>query len=137
MISLDPDFIGTLAPPSKLSVTASTNPSSLPTKAAPEVPYARLSRYERLQASGKAAIESESESDDAMDEDDKAGGDENERKARKEVKKKLAKEDMEKKKMRGRGKSLKRYLRKQRKNVIDPSVVSAPLFCFLSSLEPP
>lgn len=32
-------------------------------------------------------------------------------------------EEKEKKKMRGKNKSLKRYLRKKRKNVIDPSTV--------------
>ena len=33
--------------------------------------------------------------------------------------------EKEKKKMRGKNKSLKRYLRKQRKNVIDPRAVSS------------
>ena len=38
--------------------------------------------------------------------------------------KKVTKEEKEKKKMRGKNKALKRYLRKQRKNVIDPRAVS-------------
>ena len=40
-------------------------------------------------------------------------------------KKKPTKEAKEKKKMRGKNKALKRFLRKQRKNVIDPRAVSA------------
>lgn len=41
----------------------------------------------------------------------------------KEKKEKL-REEKQKKKMRGKNKSMKRYLRKQRKNVIDPATVS-------------
>lgn len=41
----------------------------------------------------------------------------------KEEKAKL-REEKQKKKMRGKNKSMKRYLRKQRKNVIDPATVS-------------
>ena len=37
-------------------------------------------------------------------------------------------EEKEKKKMRGKNKSLKRYLRKKRKNVIDPTMVSGSLY---------
>ncbi|KAH7909100.1 BING4CT-domain-containing protein [Hygrophoropsis aurantiaca] len=66
MIALDPDFIGSLAPPTKL--TTAVNDKN-------DTPFARLPRLEQ------------------------------------------------KRKMRGKGKSLKRYLRKQRKNVIDPTAV--------------
>jgi U3 small nucleolar RNA-associated protein 7 len=41
----------------------------------------------------------------------------------KEKKEKL-REEKQKKKMRGKNKSMKRYLRKHRKNVIDPATVS-------------
>ena len=37
--------------------------------------------------------------------------------------KKESREEREKRRMRGKGKSLSRYLRKQRKNVIDPTAV--------------
>jgi U3 small nucleolar RNA-associated protein 7 len=101
-------------------------------------PFARLKRWERLKVSGKAD-ETEVEGADAgLNETD--GGGENDEEKRKEDK-----EKREKRKMRGKGKSLKRYvvfvalvlvrpltlvpssfryLRKQRKNVIDPRAVS-------------
>ena len=41
--------------------------------------------------------------------------------------KEAEKAEKEKKKMRGKNKSLKRYLRKQRKNVIDPRAVSVAM----------
>lgn len=46
---------------------------------------------------------------------------------------KQLKEQKEKKRMRGKNKSMKRYLRKHRKNVIDPATVCStpfPRFCF-------
>lgn len=52
--------------------------------------------------------------DEAMGEDEGEGS--------KEKKEKL-REEKEKKRMRGKNKSMKRYLRKQRKNVIDPATV--------------
>ncbi|KAF9488792.1 BING4CT-domain-containing protein [Pleurotus eryngii] len=95
MIALDPEFVGSLALPSKL-VTDTTS-----------TPFARLPRIQRLKVSGKAdeteEVESEVEGDHG---------------------KKESREEREKRKMRGKGKSLKRYLRKQRKNVIDPTVVA-------------
>ncbi|PPQ63893.1 hypothetical protein CVT24_010360 [Panaeolus cyanescens] len=100
MITLDPEFIGNLAPP-KLTeeVTAST-------------PYARLPRIERLRVSGKLDEQSDDEGDAAGGE----GADENAKKA--------SKEERERNRMRGKGKSMKRYLRKQRKNVIDPAALA-------------
>ena len=118
MITLDPEFVGSLAPPSKL--TTETTFDGKPTV---EIPYARLPRLERLKVSGKA---DETEVDN---EDEDPSG------------KIQSREEREKRKMRGKGKSLKRllvllhllslpdplcrYLRKQRKNVIDPAAVSA------------
>lgn len=104
MITLDPDFVGSLAPPPKLT-TAVDDKS--------ELTYARLPRLERLRVSGKA---------DETEEDADAAGDNG---SGEEGAKPLSKAEKEKKKMRGKNKSLKRYLRKQRKNVIDPKAVSA------------
>jgi hypothetical protein len=55
--------------------------------------------------------------DEAEDNSEDEGG------ANGEEGKKLSREEREKRKTRGKGKSLKRYLRKQRKNVIDPAAV--------------
>ncbi|KAI0056365.1 BING4CT-domain-containing protein [Artomyces pyxidatus] len=99
MIALDPEFIGSLAPPSKLT-TGGT-----------DVPFARLPRLERLRVQGKA-----DETEEASDHEGDAANGENGKKA--------DREEREKRKMRGKGKSLKRYLRKQRKNVIDPKAVA-------------
>lgn len=79
---------------------------------AAEIPFARLPRAERLRVSGKADLTEELHSDaESADGSD-------------DTKKKVDNEAQEKRKMRGKGKSLKRYLRKQRKNVIDPTAVS-------------
>ncbi|CCL99893.1 uncharacterized protein FIBRA_01918 [Fibroporia radiculosa] len=102
MITLDPEFIGSLAPPPKLSTAV---------EGVHDVPFARLPRLERLRVQGKA---DETEGDDPVDDE----GDE----AR--PSKKSSHEEKEKKKMRGKNKSLKRYLRKQRKNVIDPRAIA-------------
>lgn len=106
MITLDPEMIGNLAPPSKLTETTFDGKPSV------AVPYARLPRIERLRVNGKI---DETEVPGSGDEGDAADG------AKKE-----SREEREKRKMRGKGKSLKRYLRKQRKNVIDPAAVSSP-----------
>ncbi|KAJ8502892.1 hypothetical protein ONZ45_g11342 [Pleurotus djamor] len=107
MISLDPDFVGSLAPPSKLTTGPGLGVDGKPVA---QVPYARLSRMERLKVSGKADTTEDVDSDvDDADNDHGKGA---------------SREEREKRKMRGKGKSLKRYLRKQRKNVIDPTVVA-------------
>ncbi|KAJ6600799.1 BING4CT-domain-containing protein [Mycena sp. CBHHK59/15] len=102
MITLDPELVGSLAPPSKLSTT-----TTFDGKPPVEIPFARLPRLERLRVQGKAD-ETEVVDPDDTDTDGR----------------KLTKEEKEKRKMRGKGKSLKRYLRKQRKNVIDPTAVA-------------
>lgn len=101
LITLDPGFVGSLAPPSKLTETTFDGKPSV------EIPYSRLSRLERLKVSGKADETEETDGENAGD---------------KPVK--ISKEEREKRKLRGKGKSLSRYLRKQRKNVIDPTAVS-------------
>ncbi|KAG7095085.1 hypothetical protein E1B28_005873 [Marasmius oreades] len=103
MITVDPDFIGGLAPVSKLT----TNQTHQGKPSHPvEVPFARLSRMERLKIQGKA------------DETEVVEGGEDGEGYKKD------KEERERRRMRGKGKSLKRYLRKQRKNVIDPAAVA-------------
>ncbi|GBE84537.1 Probable U3 small nucleolar RNA-associated protein [Sparassis crispa] len=101
MIALNPEFIGSLAPPPKL-VTAVDGKV--------DIPFARLPRLERLRVQGKA---DETEANDHDSDDAEAEG-----------APKPKREEKEKKKMRGKNKSLKRYLRKQRKNVIDPRAIA-------------
>jgi len=77
------------------------------------VPFARQPRLDRLRTQGKAdetedvseneAMEPPAYSSNSRNRDPMAPG---------------------KRKMRGKGKSLKRYLRKQRKNVIDPKAIA-------------
>ncbi|KAG6896544.1 hypothetical protein C0992_007540 [Termitomyces sp. T32_za158] len=99
LITLDPEFVGSLAPPSKLTTTVDGKPA--------DIPFARMTRLDRLKVSGKAD-ETEENSEDEVDEDGK----------------KISREERERRRQRGKGKSLKRYLRKQRKNVIDPAAVA-------------
>jgi len=96
MITLNPEFVGSMAPPTKL--TTDTNGKS-------DIPFARLPRQHRLKLQGRA-----DETEEVSEED---GG---------EGKVDKAKSD-EKRRMRGKNKAMKRYLRKQRKNVIDPKAV--------------
>ncbi|KAI0827215.1 BING4CT-domain-containing protein [Trametes gibbosa] len=106
-ITLDPSYIGSLAPPPKLSTAVD---------GAHDIPYARLPRYERLRVSGKAD-ETEEGDGSRADANESEGGDGTTGSS-------LSKAEKEKKKMRGKNKSLKRYLRKQRKNVIDPRALA-------------
>ncbi|XP_006457340.1 hypothetical protein AGABI2DRAFT_229703 [Agaricus bisporus var. bisporus H97] len=107
LISLDPEFVGTLSRPSKL-VTSDGKPAT-------DTPYARLPRFDRLRVSGKVDKTEDADAiDEVMDDDDDGS---------KEEKAKL-REEKQKKKMRGKNKSMKRYLRKQRKNVIDPATAA-------------
>ncbi|KAG6901199.1 hypothetical protein C0995_015482 [Termitomyces sp. Mi166 len=99
LITLDPEFVGSLAPLSKLKATT--------TGKSTDIPFARLSRLERLKISGKAD-ETEESSENELDDNGK----------------KISREERERRRQRGKGKSLKRYLRKQRKNVIDPAAVT-------------
>lgn len=92
MIALDPEFVGSLAPEPKLT-TAVDDKS--------ELPYARLPRLERLRVSGKA---DETEEGDEQDAGSDAEGSEAGDKPTT-----MSKAEKEKKKMRGKNKSLKRY----------------------------
>ena len=86
MIALDPDFVGSLAPPTKLTTAVNDKHN---------IPFGRLPRLERLRMEGKA---DETELDAGVDADgaDDDGGH------------KKSREEREKRKMRGKGKSLKR-----------------------------
>ncbi|CAE6473354.1 unnamed protein product [Rhizoctonia solani] len=105
MIMLDPEFVGELAEPGHIPF------------ATPELPFRQKPRLDRLRELGKAdespASDEEETGDVNVDGSDKKGG---------------RSKEKEKMKMRGKGKSLNRYLRKKRKNVIDPSTVSGPDF---------
>lgn len=120
MIALDPEFVGRLAPESKLTTRAEMlrekNSGGGKGKKEGEVPFARMSRMERLRVAGKMDVSEVVGSDD-----EGAGGDEGEGEGER---RKESKEEREKRKMRGKGKSLKRYLRKQRKNVVDPAALA-------------
>ncbi|CAE6492073.1 unnamed protein product [Rhizoctonia solani] len=101
MITLDPEFVGQLAEPGHVPFTT------------PELPFRQKPRLDRLRELGNA---DESPASDGEEADGNAHeGDEKGRQP---------KEKKEKMKMRGKGKSLKRYLKKKRKNVIDPSTVA-------------
>jgi hypothetical protein len=97
-------LIGNLASPSKL-----TTETTFDGKPSVEIPYARLPRIERLKVSGKIDVTEEHnlEGEGELDEEERV----------------KRNEEKEKRKMRGKNKSLKRYLRKKRKNVIDPAAV--------------
>jgi U3 small nucleolar RNA-associated protein 7 len=82
-----------------------------------EVAFAKKSRMERLVDSGKA-VEEEDESSGEEDEDEEA------RKRRRESR--VEKADA-KKRARGRNSTLKKMLRKRRRNVVDPQTVSFSL----------
>jgi U3 small nucleolar RNA-associated protein 7 len=88
MITLDPELIGSLAPEPKLSTTTTFDRKPAP---GTETPFARLPRLARLRVQGKA------DESEVVDPDDTAPDG-----------RKLTKEEKERKKMRGKGKSLKR-----------------------------
>jgi len=98
MITLDPEFVGSMAPPTKL--TTDINGKT-------DIPFARLPRQHRLKLQGRADETEEVSEEDGEGDEGKAA----------------RKEEKEKKRMRGKNKAMKRYLRKQRKNVIDPKAV--------------
>lgn len=88
MIALDSEFIGSLAPPPTLSTAVNGKM---------DIPFARLPRLERLRVQGKA---DETEGGDELE---ASGGDD-------ALPKKSTREEKEKRKMRGKNKSLKRWV---------------------------
>jgi U3 small nucleolar RNA-associated protein 7 len=107
LIALDPDFVGTVdtadIPQKRVDVTTT--------------PFARLPRMERLKLTGQADLSNETPEQESGDGEREGDGGDNEGGGKKALK--------EKNKMRGKNKSLKRHLRKKKKNVIDPATVSA------------
>ncbi|CCO28181.1 putative U3 small nucleolar RNA-associated protein 7 Short=U3 snoRNA-associated protein 7 [Rhizoctonia solani AG-1 IB] len=101
MITLDPEFIGQLAEPGHVPF------------ATPELPFRQKPRLDRLRDLGKA---DESPASDGEEVDNASISDGDKQSGRPKTEEKM--------KMRGKGKSLKRHLRKKRKNVIDPSTVA-------------
>lgn len=89
--------------------------------------YRQLNRMERLRAQGEEVDGEGGGVDGEGGEEDEEDGEGGEGGGRKEK---------EKRKMRGKGGSMKRYLRKKKKNVIDPSLVSEK-FCSRSHQSRP
>jgi U3 small nucleolar RNA-associated protein 7 len=92
MIALDPEFLGGLAPPSKL--TGGVDPDT--------VPFARQPRIERLRVQGKVDETEDASEDEAASERPEDPNNEASKRDRGE---------RQKRKMRGKGKSLKRCVR--------------------------
>lgn len=119
LITMDADFLGRMADPKKEAYSEK------------ETPFYKKPRVERLRLLGKsgeevdAAIKAEQE--EAGDDSDDANG--------VQVGKKLKVEKL-KHKMRGRDKGVKKFLRKKRKNVVDPALVSCRIPRPLRSLLP-
>lgn len=115
----------------------------------PEVPFARLPRLDRLKVAGKYDATEEPESDEEGEGESGEEGIQTTEGGKKELKERV------KKKMRGKNKSMKRlailcfqfqwncadsvltrYLRKHRKNVIDPQTVRPFTFVLLLQKGP-
>lgn len=111
LITLDVDLVGKL---DKEAVKA-PDEDKIGFKA---VAFSKRTRMERLQVAGKA-VEEDDESSGEEDEDAEA------RKRRKEAR--IEKADA-KKRARGRNSTLKKMLRKRRRNVVDPQTVRSVLF---------
>lgn len=114
LITMDPEFLGKLG--EGVRVEGGQR----------EVAFRKLGRLERLRVEGKA--DEGEEVDTAGEKEGEMEGEEGGRgemgRTMSQGAKKRAKEKDEKKKMRGKGKGLKRYMRKKRKNVVDPAMVS-------------
>lgn len=111
MITLDQELVGKLA--KEITGKVEEDVERIGYK---EVPFKQKTRFDRLKAEGKNMVE-EDESDQSDDDDD-ADGDARAR--RKEAK--IDKSDA-KKRARGRNSTLKKMLRKRKRNVVDPQTV--------------
>ena len=100
LITMDTDVLGTVAP-KRLGTFEEREARS----------YRQLNRLERLQVNGQAPEEEDAEESDGAEEEGQGG--------------KRQKVEKDKFKMRGKSSSTKKYLRKKKKNVIDPSLVSS------------
>lgn len=97
-----------------------------------EVPFYKKTRAERLEVLGKAHTEGAGVANDEDESaDDSASGADEAGKPSKlgqgAKRREKIRQEKEKHKMRGKSKSSKRFLRKKRKNVIDPTTVSVSL----------
>ncbi|GJJ13060.1 hypothetical protein Clacol_007309 [Clathrus columnatus] len=108
MITLNPSAIGSLAPLDKSTHTVNMTQRSGSDKSAP---FRTLLRIDRLQTSGKLVEEPAEAIEDGNERNEEQLTSRNN-------------EMKEKKRMRGKDKALKRYLKKKRKNVIDKSVLN-------------
>jgi U3 small nucleolar RNA-associated protein 7 len=107
LITMDTEFLGTVGEKPRGTFEEREGRS-----------YRQLSRVERLKLDGKA--EGSLGNEDGGDVEGEEGEDG-------EAEGKGGKKEKEKYKMRGKSGSMKKYLRKKKKNVIDPSLVSVPL----------
>lgn len=116
LITLDQDLVGKLAK----SVKAVENEERIGYK---PVEFKEQWRYARLRASGTSAIEV----DDQSEEEEDLTEDEDGEKRRKRQAEKIEKGDKVKK-ARGRNSTLKKMLRKRKRNVVDPITVRVPYY---------
>lgn len=112
LITMDADFLGRMADPKKEAYSEK------------ETPFYKKSRIERLRLLGKSGEEVDAAIKAEQEERELAGSDD-EGEAGK-VGQRLKVEKL-KHKMRGRDKGVKKFLRKKRKNVVDPALVSLGL----------
>lgn len=106
LITLDANFLGRIGEAKKENFTEKAKP------------FYQMSRLDRLRTNGQAE---EADEDEARSEDGSADGtaaDDGQKRSQGALKREKAKH-----KMRGKGKSMKRFLKKKRKNVIDPATV--------------
>lgn len=125
MITLDTEMVGKLDT-NVMKAEERTNPDKPGFKA---TPYAQKTRLDRLKADGEHQEDEEEYSDDEEDEDEER------RKAKKQAR--VEKADA-KNRARGRNSTLKKMLRKRRRNVVDPQTVRffAPTCLLNSALIP-
>lgn len=122
MITLDTEMVGKLDT-NVMKAEERINPDKPGYKA---TPYAQKTRLDRLKADGE---HQEDEEEDSEAEEDV---DEERRKAKKQAR--VEKADA-KNRARGRNSTLKKMLRKRRRNVVDPQTVSSLWACLLAELR--
>jgi U3 small nucleolar RNA-associated protein 7 len=132
MITLDPDLVGQLdrsairsADDATLGTGAAGNAALLRRPQAQDTPYARKSRLERLRIDGDAVLAEDDAFLAAGDDDEDDLDDEEKDKLRRDARQKAREDKADaKKRARGRNSTLKKMLRRKRRNVIDPQTVA-------------
>lgn len=137
MITLDTDLVGKLDTNAIRAADDNVNGTGLAAKKAllrkpgqADTPYAKKSRLERLRVDGTAAEGEDAlylaEEDKDDNDDDESEPDDAELDAAARAEKQLRREEKadSKKRARGRNSTLKKMLRKKRRNVIDPQTVA-------------